>query len=444
MMKPMESSSPMESSAPPCQVDELLSALRQVRRHPGGYRAIHLHFSLLDRHHQQPYHRRQIATAFNKLVKNKQGRLFWTRKFDVLFMCKDASISEMDIAIVAARRAVQDSPIIKEYKDAGRDADLCDWYDLEKDLDQFVAKVETLKVLPDATAAPAAPQSLKDMVKNLVPSLTSEKKEPEKPLATTRPLYDPIALRKPVVPPMGPVQLDQLERNLVNIEMQQLLSQQTAYVIVGQADPQPIFVEHFVSVSEIKNKFLPNYNIHADKWLFQRLTRTFDRKLMRALPEKYIDPYTVTSININVETVFTPEFDTFIAKFKKGNHQPLILEMCLFDVMSDIRNYYKARDKLTQLDCRISMDAIDAESLAVLDREILSVDFLKINWRADYKNLLGSAAETKIIDAIKDHGKMRIVLCHCDTPEALEFGKAAGVHMYQGFLIDKKYGPSTK
>lgn len=455
----MENSAYKESSAPPCQVDELLAALRQIKRHPKGYRGLHVHFSLLDRQHQQPSHRRLIATAFNKLVQAKDGQLFWTRHFDLVFLCKDASNAELDIALLAARRAVEDSPILKGYKDAGRDDDLCDWYELDLDFDRFAAKVADLKEpddtsvsLPDTPSKSAPPEdaakapSLKSMIKDLNKKLTSEQapKAEQKPAAqTTRPLYDPIALKKPTIPPMGPTQLDQLERTLVNIEMDRLLASQTAYVVAGEAPPQPIFVEHFVSVKEVSNTLLPNYDMHSDKWLFQRLTRSFDKKLLQALPHKAVISDQVVSLNINVDTVFTPEFDKFMSAFKTINPQPLILEMRLFDVLSDMRHYITAREKLTRLGCRISLDAIDIESLTVLDRELLSVDFLKIYWRKDYRNMLRSPAQDKITRAIENHGAMRIVLCHCDTAQALDFGKAIGIHMYQGFWIDQKYHPAS-
>ncbi len=437
-MASMQNTAYMESSAPPCQVDELISAMRAVKRHPKGYRGIHLHFSLLEREHKQPFHRRSIATAFNKLIHSNSGQLFWTSHFDVVFMCKDCSVAALDTAILAARRAVEDSPLVKEYIAAGRDDDLCDWYDLKKDMTRFLKMIDGLKDVPENLPSPAP--SLKSMISNLNEQLSEDKKIPApKPAITTKPLYSPLD-QKNTATPMGPTQLDQLERNLINMEIFQMMSNQTAYVIVGNSTPQPIFVEYFISVDKVKDQLLPDYDLYEDKWLFQRLTRTFDTKLLQMLPKKDLVTGQVISININVETVFTGEFDKFIANFKRNNSQPLILEMRLFDVISDIQKYYQVRDKLTELECRISLDAVDVESLAILDRELLAVDFLKINWKQHYKSLIGGPLEKKIMSAISAQGNMRIILCHCDTEEALEFGKSVGIHMYQGFLIDKKFG----
>lgn len=427
----------MESSAPPCQVDELISTMQSIKRHPEGYRGLHLHFSLLERGYKQPYHRRAIATAFNKLVHNKHGRLFWNSNFDVIFICKDCSLTDLDTAFLTARRAIEDSPLFKEYIEAGRDDELCDWYVLEDDMTRFLKMVDGLKN-PVEDDAPPTP-SLKSMISNLNEKLFDSEKGPvNTAIEDTKPLYDPIAIKNNTNP-MGPIQLDQLERNLVNMDIFQMMADQTAYVIVGGAKPQPIFVEHYISVQEIKKKLLPTYELHTDKWLFQRLTRTFDKKILQALPKKNLGRNQVISININVETILAPEFDKFIAEFKKVNDQPLILEMALFDVISDIQKYYDAREKLSKLGCRISLDAIDVQSLAVMDRDLLAVDFLKINWKPHYKELLGGPLEKNIVSAINAQGIMRIILCHCDTEAALSFGKAVGIHMYQGFLIDKKY-----
>ncbi|VAV87702.1 hypothetical protein MNBD_ALPHA02-947 [hydrothermal vent metagenome] len=438
-MRPMENTAHLESSATPCQVDDLMSAMQDIKRHPKGYRAIHIHFSLLEREHKQPYHRRAIATAFNKLVHHKNGQLFWTSYFDVVFICKGCSLTELDTAFLAARRVVEDSPLLKEYIEAERDDALCDWYDLKEDLDRFMGMAATLKT--HVEEGDSASPSLKAMISSLSVKLADveETLSPAQDTEVTRPLYDPIA-RKKTRNPMGPIQLDQLERNLMNMEIFQMMADQTAYVIVGAATAQPIFVEHYISVTEIKRKLLPTYDIDADKWLFQRLTRTFDIKLMQGLPRITLPRNQVISININVETIFTPAFDKFMSEFKALNDQPLILEMALFDVISDIQKYYDAREKLASLGCRISLDAIDVQSLAVMDRGLLAVDFLKVYWKSDYKRLLGGPQEQKIISAIKSHGSTRIILSHCDTEAALKFGQAVGIHMYQGFIIDKKFG----
>ena len=102
-----------ESSVKPSQINELIGYIRSFRRYPKGYRALHLHFSVLDRLHQQPHHRRSIATAFNKLIQTDEGKLFWLDPFDLFFISKNCSHTKLEKAKFDAFRSVSDSPVLK-------------------------------------------------------------------------------------------------------------------------------------------------------------------------------------------------------------------------------------------------------------------------------------------------------------------------------------------
>ena len=131
-----------ESSAPPSQADDLYNHIRTFRRFPKGYMALHLHFSVLDRLHQQPQHRRMIATAFNRLINPYEGKLFWTRDFDLYFVSKGCSHAELDRARYDALRAVDDAPIIKKMIAEGQDDRLCTWWDLAEDYEKFYDSIK--------------------------------------------------------------------------------------------------------------------------------------------------------------------------------------------------------------------------------------------------------------------------------------------------------------
>ncbi|MFC7048125.1 EAL domain-containing protein [Emcibacter nanhaiensis] len=440
-MLPEKNNAYAESSATPSQVAELYHKARSLKRHHKGYRAIHLHFSLLDRMHKQPVNRRNIATAFNPLVQRHDGHLYWNDNFDLFFICRDAPLTVLDKAILDARRAVKSSPVLKEYLDAGRDTELCDWYNLDEDFEKFYSLVENLyngteaEVEQKPSSSPLT--SLQQMVKSL--KRREEPAEPavrKAPQPTTRPKYETI-FKRTEIPPMGPMELDKLERGLQNIDMLPMVSTQDACVIVGESRPQTVFSELFISVDEVSKKILPGYNMHADKWLFQRLTRSFDHKLMGVLASGFGDPATVRSININVDTVMTREFDKFVAAYKNISSQPLILEMKLFDVLSDVNAYYDAQKKLSGYSYKISIDAMDLQSIGILDRRLLNVDFLKIYWRKSYTRVLQDETRRALLEALKNHGQMRIVLCHCDSEEAIRFGQNMGLHMFQGHYVDK-------
>ena len=80
---------------------------------------------------------------------------------------------------------------------------------------------------------------------------------------------------------------------------------------------------------------------------------------------------------------------------------------------------------------------MDIQSLYVLNRELINVDFLKIRWNKHYPNALSQTDKNRIKEAIKIQGKMRVTLSDCDSENAIKFGNELGIVMYQGFEIDK-------
>lgn len=437
-----------ESSATTSQVQEMISHVRSFRRYPKGYRAICLHFSVLDRLHQQPHHRRSIATAFNKLISSNEGKLFWLDTFDLFFICKDCTHTQLEKAKFDAIRAVSDSPILKQIIAQSKDDEICDWYDLGLEYNLFFTLIKQIADNPSTTDEDEEQEkipTLQNLMANLdqdeieVPLKKDVKPEPIEKKIRTIPNYNHI-FPKDKTPPMGPVQLDKLERNVQNIDMFSMIAEQNICVIIDNMPPQVVFNKKYISLKEVNNSILPGYNIAADKWLFQRLTKTFDRKVMQSLINNNNFPQHVLSINMNVSTVLTKEFDTFVKKQKVASDHPLILELTLFDIISDLNEYYQARKKIKKLGCKVCISKMDIQSLYILDRELINVDFLKINWNKNYETTISKSEKLKIIEAIEAQGKMRVVLSGCDTQQALKFGNSIGVVMYQGFEVDKLQG----
>lgn len=432
-----------ESSAPPSQIEDLYDHIRTFRRFPKGYRAIHLSFSVLDRLHRQPHHRRAIATAFNKLISLYEGRLFWMQNFDLFFVCKNCPHTKLEAAKFDALRAVDDSPVLKEIIENSQDDEVCAWYDLTTDYEEFYSLVEKLRrnIKSGVDEDSDDNQNLKSLIADLDPD-TPKKVAPvvktEKPATENKtiPQYDQI-FPKSVTPSIGPIELDKLERNISNMDMHGLIDEQNICVVMDETPPQIVFTKKYVSLNEVNEAILPGYNISGDKWLFQRLTETFDRKLMKSLIAYKSFPQNVLSININVSTIATKEFDKFIEQQKSLTEHPLVLEITLFDIMSDLTAYFKAQEKIERYGCKICICKMDIQSLYVLHRELINVDFLKIRWNKNYLGTISKSDKERVADAVKSQGKMRVVLSDCDSKEAIRFGKDLGIVMYQGFEIDK-------
>ena len=296
-------------------------------------------------------------------------------------------------------------------------------------LQNMMAKLEDDNKNTEATKQTSADTSQLDKTQNLAVSKNSK----------THPLHERISPLK-TLPTMTPVQLDKLERNLLTMDMIAMIRDQNICVVINDMAPKVVFTKKYISLAEINHSILPDCHIAGDKWLFQRLTQTFDTRLMQALIDYDSFPEDVLSINMNVTTILTKNFDKFIAKQKSVSSHPLILEITLFDIMSDLQKYYIAQKKLEHLGCKICICKMDIHSLYILNRELINVDFLKVLWNEDYLATLSIENKKNITEAISAQGKMRVVLSNCDSQAAIQFGSSLGIVMYQGYEIDKLQG----
>lgn len=164
---PVKSDSHLESSAPPSQIDDLVSFIRTIKRHPKGWGGVHLHYSVLDRLHQQPANRRMIATAFSKLVRKYEGQIFWLSNFDLFFISKACPVIDLEAAIFDSQRALEDSPVVKALMENGKDRELYDCYDLAVEYDRFAELASTLQNTDMVEKKTSTGESLQKMVAGL-------------------------------------------------------------------------------------------------------------------------------------------------------------------------------------------------------------------------------------------------------------------------------------
>ena len=62
-------------------------------------------------------------------------------------------------------------------------------------------------------------------------------------------------------------------------------------------DCEDYAIAKYYSLKEINKSVLPDYNIEGDKWLFQRLTKTFDIKMMKKTKFQMQSPLKVKCVS---------------------------------------------------------------------------------------------------------------------------------------------------
>jgi hypothetical protein len=217
------------------------------------------------------------------------------------------------------------------------------------------------------------------------------------------------------------------------------MRRQSVCVLVPNPTPKPIFKELFVAIDELAETVLPEVDLVANRWPFQHFTQTFGRRVLKMLSRgNDTDLHASFSINLNVQTLLSPEFLDFDASLRMGSRGTIVVELQLVDIFADISGYLFARDFVREKGYRICLDGVTNNSITFVDRRKLGVDLVKVFWGS---NMLAPGGENNepnetLKKAIGQIGKSRVILARCDSPTSIRVGQSLGLTMFQGRHVD--------
>ncbi len=237
---------------------------------------------------------------------------------------------------------------------------------------------------------------------------------------------------------MDPVALHELIGAIVRADLSNLLRRQSVCTIDAGEPPKPLFREIYVSIADLRDSIMPKRDIASDRWLFQYLTQTLDKRVL-ALLRKADDSGLshAFSLNLNISTLLSPEFQAFDASLKAGARGSIVIEIEKVDVFADIGAFLFARDFVRERGYRLCLDGMTRLTLPFIDRAGLGLDLVKLFWSPDMADVGESDRQKEFLTAIGRVGKGRIILARCDTEQAIEFGLKSGIKLFQGRIIDK-------
>ncbi|HVJ55884.1 MAG TPA: EAL domain-containing protein [Aliidongia sp.] len=385
----------------------LVDCIDRLNRYREGRRAVHIHLSRLKSQNRRDHHLRIAANTFENLTQLFEGQLFKLANHDIFFVFRNANPADIDEAVIRLRYLFNDDPLIHEADDEIPDG-FCTWYDVERQFAELQAVAK---------------------------ALYEEAQKRQKRLAMI------AGDGRDDKPPIDPHRLGELVDTIASADLSNLMRRQAVYAIVGVQAPQTLFRELFISIAELQKQILPNYNILADRWLFQSLTETLDRRMLSMLA-KNDDPMIGSSfsVNLNISTILSPEFLQYDASLRSAARGTIVVELQMIDVYADIAAFTFARDFLRDRGYRICLDGLTELTIGHIDRERLGVDLVKLQWSPSLAEDHSEPRRQKVKEIIDRIGKARTILCHVDSEVAIKFGHSIGIPMYQGRFLDQLMG----
>jgi hypothetical protein len=394
----------------------LLDYLHKLERHRQGRRAVIAHLSNLQAVNRREQHIRIAVGTFEPLVKQLKGQIFTLSNCDLIFVFKEIALHEVESTIVRLRFMFGDDPALTD-EGIGSRPSFFDWFLLERDYDSLLHMAQR-------------------MASDEEQRRTQELAKSKNTLGNRRPVSRGEALSAQM--------LAKLEEALVSADLANMMRRQAVCAIIGKTPPQPVFSELFISIADLRETLLPNVNLASSPWLFQQLTETLDRRVL-ALLNKH-DDRTVAgdiSINLNVQTLLSPEFLVFDDNIKASMRGTLVLELQKVDIFADLGAFLFARDFAHDRGYRICIDGVGMDSLPFVDRGRLGIDLVKIVW--DPAIVEGALPNgTTLEDYISRCGPSRSILCRCDAQDAVDYGQSVGITLFQGRHVEGLLATSTQ
>lgn len=234
----------------------------------------------------------------------------------------------------------------------------------------------------------------------------------------------------PVLPaplvPLDAAALSAMERHLAAADMARFVRRKPICRIEG-AHVRPAWDKRFLSIAELTATLAPGRSAQADAWLFRRLTRILDRRMLSLLaaPHELRDagPF---GLNLNVGSILSPEFLRFDAALPSGLRGQVVLDMQPADVLADPAAFAFARSFARARGYRLLLRGISSTLLPLLNLSRMELDFAQLRWSADLPGLP---------PALLQAGTAEWVLDRADEADALSWGQAQGISLFQGRAV---------
>jgi len=391
----------------PSQENLLLDYVRRLERHKAGRRAVHIRLSGLRPFNRREHHVRTAAANLEPLVKAVRGQLFTLKNADLFFIYKAEAHADTEAAVQRIRYLFSDDPILADEDDDARR--FCIWYAVDREYDKIL---------------------------HFAQGLTDEERDVAETVRARRDARQALRSRQAKGSPFTPDVLSRVEAALVRADLSNLVRRQFVCGVTTKGVPEPAFSELFISIEDLRETLLPNVNLAGNRWLFQHLTSSLDRRVLSMLSKT--DHFTMSgdiSFNLNVSTILSPDFLAFDDNISASRRGAMVVEVDKAEVFADLGAFLFARNFAQQRGYRICIDGMTHQVMPLLDRERLGADFVKLVWDPEMADG-GADMQDGIRSMVRRAGPSRVVLCRCDDREAVEFGQTVGIRFFQGRHVE--------
>lgn len=221
-----------------------------------------------------------------------------------------------------------------------------------------------------------------------------------------------------------------LETNLASANVARFARRRDVCVCNDDGSFGPAWETRILSSRELAETLTPDHDLRGDPWLFRRLTRSLDRRMLALLSAteelRSAGPF---GINLTIGSILAPDFLRFDEALPGRLRGHVVIGLDPADVMTDPAGFGFARDFARARQYRLLLRGLSPAGFALLPRGRTGIDLVQLRWSQAW-------ADTEM--ALDDPST--IVISGADTVAALDWGQARGVRLFQGRVVS----PATR
>jgi EAL domain-containing protein (putative c-di-GMP-specific phosphodiesterase class I) len=423
---------------------KLVQTLAELKEAPGQWSGVVFAFAGLMEQYRSDY---QIKIALNMLkdvLKNEEASVYVCADRTTVLLCDKVSRQVIDKAVFQLRYLFMDDPLA--YTVEGEEnPEFCMVYELDQSYDAFAAFARN-KMLGGMRGGRPLPGG--------VPAPSAASAPAAQPAAARGGHHGggDIGILKQVTRQIAGASkfftassLASVERDLSHADLSNVLRRQPVCAAIPDMMVRRVFDELYINIAHLRQALHVDTDLLSNRWLFKYLTELLDIRMLNMLsrePTKYLE--LPVSLNLNLRTLMSDAFLQFDQVVKPSVKVSLVIELQVSDVFEDMRAFHMARETVQKLGYRMCLDGLSDLSFVQVDRERLGFDLVKLQWNADISADVRGGANRRILEVVKAAGANRVILTRCDNRQAVDYGQAMGLSLFQGRYLDKLMNPLSR
>jgi hypothetical protein len=174
--------------------------------------------------------------------------------------------------------------------------------------------------------------------------------------------------------------LSRLEATLAHADLSRFMRWRKVLSLEGAA-PALAWEERYIAARDLAANLCPEYRIKAEGWLFQRLTRSFDRRMLTlAATGSALGNSAACALHMNVASILSPEFLRFDESLPAAMRGNITLNLLAADILADPATFLFARNFSRGRGYKLLLRAASPTLLQMLNLDAAAFDFIQLHF----------------------------------------------------------------